>query len=168
MLVFEAELGECGIEWSDIGVTRVLLPGRQPLAGTQIDEARELPDAIRDTVGGIVALLAGEARDLRGVVLDESGVDPFRRSVFAATRAIGPGETASYGEIARSVGQPGAARAVGSALGGNPFPVIVPCHRIVAATGALTGFSAPGGIDTKRRMLEIEQTLGFRQQALIV
>jgi methylated-DNA-[protein]-cysteine S-methyltransferase len=168
MLVFETELGECGIEWSDIGVTRVLLPGRQPLAGTRIHEARELPDAIRAAVAGIVALLAGEARDLRGVVLDESGVDPFRRSVFAATRAIGPGETASYGEIARSVGQPGAARAVGSALGGNPFPVIVPCHRIVAATGALTGFSAPGGIDTKRRMLEIEQTLGFRQQALIV
>jgi methylated-DNA-[protein]-cysteine S-methyltransferase len=168
MLFFETELGECGIEWSDVGVTRVSLPGRRPLSAVRVGGAREVPDAIRDAVVGIVALLAGEARDLRDVVLDESGIDSFRQSVFAATRAVGPGETASYGEIARSIGQPGAARAVGSALGSNPFPVIVPCHRIVAATGALTGFSAPGGIDTKRRLLEIEQTLGFRQQALIV
>jgi methylated-DNA-[protein]-cysteine S-methyltransferase len=168
MLVFETELGACGIEWSDAGVTRVLLPERQPLGGSPVDDARDVPQAIGDAVASIVALLAGEARDLREVVLDESGIDPFRQSVFAATRAIGPGETASYGEIAQRVGQPGAARAVGSALGSNPFPVIVPCHRIVAATGALTGFSAPGGIDTKRRMLEIEQALGFRQQALIV
>jgi methylated-DNA-[protein]-cysteine S-methyltransferase len=168
MLVFETELGACGIEWSGAGVTRVLLPGRRPLGGSRIDEARDAPQAIRDAVGGIVALLAGEARDLREVVLDDSDLDPFRQSVFKATRAIGPGETASYGEIAHTVGQPGAARAVGSALGSNPFPIIVPCHRIVAATGALTGFSAPGGIETKRRMLEIEQALGFRQQALIV
>jgi methylated-DNA-[protein]-cysteine S-methyltransferase len=168
MLVFDTELGECGIDWSDGGVTRVLLPASQPLGGTRIDDARDVPQAIRDAVAGIVALLAGEARDLREVALDESGIDPFRKSVFAATRSIRPGQTATYGEIAKAVGQPGAARAVGSALGSNPFPVIVPCHRIVAATGALTGFSAPGGIDTKRRMLEIEQALGFRQQALIV
>jgi methylated-DNA-[protein]-cysteine S-methyltransferase len=168
MLVFETELGECGIEWSAVGVTRVLLPGRRPLGGSPIDAARDAPQAIRDAVGGIVALLAGEARDLREVVLDESDIDPFRQSVFGATRAIGPGETASYGEIAQTVGRPGAARAVGSALGSNPFPIIVPCHRIVSATGALTGFSAPGGIETKRRMLEIEQALGFRQQALSV
>jgi methylated-DNA-[protein]-cysteine S-methyltransferase len=168
MLVFDTELGECGIDWSDGGVTRVLLPASQPLGGTRIDDAHDVPQAIRDAVAGIVALLAGEARDLREVALDESGIDPFRQSVFAATRSIRPGQTATYGEIAKAVGQPGAARAVGSALGSNPFPVIVPCHRIVAATGALTGFSAPGGIDTKRRMLEIEQALGFRQQALIV
>lgn len=168
MLVFETELGECGIEWSGVGVTRVLLPGRQPLGDTHVAEARDVPQAIVDAVAGIVALLAGEARDLREVVLDESGVDPFRRAVFAATRAVGPGETESYGEIAQAVGQPEAARAVGSALGSNLFPVIVPCHRIVSATGALTGFSAPGGIETKQRMLEIEQALGFRQQALSV
>src|SRR6476661_6073262 len=133
MLVFETELGECGIEWSAVGVTRVLLPGRQPLRGTPVAQAHDVPQPIGDAVAGIVALLAGEARDLREVMLDESGVDPFRRAVFAATRAIGPGETASYGEIAQTVGQPEAARAVGSALGSNPFPVIVPCHRIVSA-----------------------------------
>jgi hypothetical protein len=91
MLVFETELGACGIEWSGAGVTRVLLPGRRPLGGSRIDEARDAPQAIRDAVGGIVALLAGEARDLREVVLDESDIDPFRQSVFEATRAIGPG-----------------------------------------------------------------------------
>jgi methylated-DNA-[protein]-cysteine S-methyltransferase len=168
MVVFETELGDCVIEWSGAGLTRVLLPGLHPLGGTRIEAAGDLPQAIRDAAAGMVALLAGDPRDLREVVLDESGIDPFRQSVFAATRAIGPGETASYVEIARTVGQPDAARAVGSALGSNPFPIVVPCHRIVAANGALTGFSAPGGIDTKRRMLEIEQALGFRQQALIV
>jgi methylated-DNA-[protein]-cysteine S-methyltransferase len=114
----------------------------------------------------MVALLAGERRGLTRVVLDERGIDPFRRAVFAATRAIGPGTTASYGEIAHAIGAPGAARAVGAALGSNPFPIVVPCHRILAADGALTGFSAPGGITTKRRMLEIEGAPGFTQEAL--
>jgi methylated-DNA-[protein]-cysteine S-methyltransferase len=114
----------------------------------------------------MVALLAGERRGLTRVVLDERGIDPFRRAVFAATRAIGPGSTASYGEIARAIGAPGAARAVGAALGSNPFPIVVPCHRVLAADGALTGFSAPGGIVTKRRMLEIEGAPGFTQEAL--
>ena len=75
---------------------------------------------------------------------------------------------ATYGEIARAVGDPGAARAVGAALGANPFPVIVPCHRVLAADGALHGFSAPGGITTKRRMLELEGAPGFAQTTLFV
>jgi len=86
--------------------------------------------------------------------------------VYAATREIAPGATASYGEIARAIGAPGEAREVGAALGANPFPIVVPCHRVLAADGALHGFSAPGGIATKRRMLEIECAPGFTQQAL--
>jgi len=86
--------------------------------------------------------------------------------VFAATRRIAPATTATYGEIARAVGMPKAAQAVGAALGSNPFPIVVPCHRVLAADGALTGFSAPGGIATKRRMLEIEGAPGFTQEAL--
>ncbi len=117
---------------------------------------------------GIVALLDGEPRDLREVVLDESGLEPFARHVYAATRAIDPGAVATYGEIARAVGDPGAARAVGAALGANPYPVIVPCHRVLAADGALHGFSAPGGITTKRRMLELEGAPGFAQTTLFV
>jgi len=122
--------------------------------------------AVRAGVAGIVALLAGERRDLREIVLDDRALDDFRRRVYAATRAIGPGETATYGEIARAIGDPGAARAVGAALGSNPFPIIVPCHRVLAADGALHGFSAPGGLATKRRMLEIEGAPGFTQESL--
>ena len=103
------------------------------------------PESVLAAVDGIVALLAGEQRDLREVVLDEDGIDEFRLQVYAATRAVGPGETATYGEIARAIGSPDAARAVGAALGSNPYPIVVPCHRVLASTGALHGFSAPGG-----------------------
>ena len=162
MLRFETGIGTCGIRWSEQGVTGVALlppPAASPAPGPP-------PAPVRAAMEGIVALLAGEPRDLREVVLDEDGLDPFRRAVYAATRAVDPGCTATYGEIARAVGAPGAARAVGAALGANPFPVVVPCHRVLAADGALHGFSAPGGVATKRRMLELERVPGFAQQAL--
>ena len=162
MLRFETGIGTCGIRWSERGVTGVALlppPGPHGAPGS-------VPEPVAAAVAGIVALLAGEPRDLREVVLDEDGIDPFRRRVYAATRAVGPGSTATYGEIARAIGDPGAARAVGAALGSNPFPIVVPCHRVLAAGGALHGFSAPGGLATKRRMLELERVPGFAQQAL--
>jgi methylated-DNA-[protein]-cysteine S-methyltransferase len=162
MHVFDTALGPAGVEYSETGISEVLMPGRRGLT----DDGRELPEAIRQAVDGIVALLAGERRDLGDIALDDAGVDEFRRRVYAATRAIGPGETATYGEIARAIGDPGAARAVGAALGANPFPIVVPCHRVLAADGALHGFSAPGGITTKRRMLEIECAPGFTQTSL--
>jgi methylated-DNA-[protein]-cysteine S-methyltransferase len=86
-------------------------------------------------------------------------VPEFHRRVYDVARAIPPGETLSYGEVAARLGEPAAAQAVGRALGRNPFPIVVPCHRVVAANGALHGFSAPGGIETKRRMLAIEGAL---------
>jgi len=162
MHVFDTAIGRAGVEWDEAGITAVLMPGRSGL----VDDGRELPPAVRAGVAGIVALLAGERRDLREIVLDDRALDDFRRRVYAATRAIGPGETATYGEIARAIGDPGAARAVGAALGSNPFPIIVPCHRVLAADGALHGFSAPGGLATKRRMLEIEGAPGFTQESL--
>jgi methylated-DNA-[protein]-cysteine S-methyltransferase len=165
MVTFDTAIGTCGIAWSDAGITAVALPG-SPMRGLRIEDVPGVPDAVRAAVAGIVALLAGERVDLRDVVLDESGLDPFRRAVFGAARAVGPGATTSYGEIARAVGAPDGARAVGAALGSNPYPVIVPCHRVLAADGALTGFSAPGGIETKRRMLRIEGAPGFTQEAL--
>ena len=165
-LLFETSLGTCGVRWSEVGITKVLMPRtRTSDSGSNRDSGHE-PQTIREAIAGIVALLDGERRDLRQVKLDERDVDPFRRLVYAATREIAPGTTASYGEIARTIGRPDAARAVGAALGQNPFPVIVPCHRVLASTGALHGFSAPGGIVTKRRMLEIERTPGFTQQTL--
>jgi len=112
--------------------------------------------------------MGGEARDLSDILLDETGLEPFRRSVYAATRTIPPGSTATYGEVARMIGRsdPEGARDVGAALARNPFPIVVPCHRVLAANGALQGFSAPGGLATKRRMLELEGAPGFGQQVL--
>lgn len=167
MLRFETALGTCAVTWSDAGLTGVLLPGTRGLHGRPAPEPEAVPVSVCDVVEAIVALLDGERTDLRWVVLDESGIDPFRRSVYAAAREIAPGATASYGEIARMIAKPDAPRAVGHALGENPFPIVVPCHRVLSSTGALHGFSAPGGIVTKRRMLEIERAPGFTQLSLM-
>jgi len=166
MLLFETAIGTCGVSWSEAGITGVALPRRRGLSGRAAEPPTGLPDGVRAAIAGMVLLLDGEPSDLRSVALDERDLDEFRRRVFAATREIRPGITATYGEVARSIGEPGAARAVGAALAQNPFPIIVPCHRVLAATGALHGFSAPGGIATKRRMLEIERAPGFTQTAL--
>jgi methylated-DNA-[protein]-cysteine S-methyltransferase len=165
-LLFETALGTCGVRWSEAGITNILMPPVRTLGDEPSKDSSHEPQAVCEAIAGIVALLDGERYDLRSIKLDERDVDPFRRLVYAATREIAPGMTASYGEIARAIGRPDAARAVGAALGQNPFPVIVPCHRVLASTGALHGFSAPGGIATKRRMLEIERAPGFTQQAL--
>jgi methylated-DNA-[protein]-cysteine S-methyltransferase len=105
---------------------------------------------------GIVALLDGKPIDLSGIELDMEGVPPFRRRVYEAARRIPAGKTLSYGEIAARIDAPGSARAVGQALGRNPFAIIVPCHRVLAASGKPGGFSANGGVSTKLRMLAIE------------
>ncbi|HEX3979528.1 MAG TPA: MGMT family protein [Solirubrobacteraceae bacterium] len=167
MLHFETALGTCGLTWSDAGVTGVLLPGMRGLGRQAAREAEAVPESARDAAAAIVALMDGERTDLRWVVLDETGIEPFRRSVYAASRGIPAGATASYGDIARAIGKPDAPRAVGHALGENPFPIVVPCHRVLSSTGALHGFSAPGGIITKRRLLEIERAPGFTQLSLM-
>jgi methylated-DNA-[protein]-cysteine S-methyltransferase len=164
---FETALGTCGLRWSEAGIAELWLPKDRALAGLmEVESLNAVPEAVREAIEAIVALLDGEPRDLRSVALDLEGVDGFQRGVYAAAREIGPGETATYGEIASALGDPQAAREVGSALGRNPVPIVVPCHRVLAADGALRGFSAPGGIATKRRMLEIEGAPGFTQQAL--
>jgi methylated-DNA-[protein]-cysteine S-methyltransferase len=165
MLHFETALGICGLTWSDAGITGVLLPGMRGRRAAGEPEAT--PETVRGVVTAIVALMDGERTDLRWVALDETGIDPFRRSVYAAAREIPAGATASYGDIARAIGKPDAPRAVGHALGENPFPIVVPCHRVLSSAGALHGFSAPGGIVTKRRMLEIERAPGFNQLSLL-
>jgi methylated-DNA-[protein]-cysteine S-methyltransferase len=162
---FDTAIGTCGVCWSELGIAGVLWPRTRALSTAPAD-LRAVPATIREAIAQMVALLDGDLRDLREIVLDESGVDAFRRAVYAATREIGPGQTTTYGQIAREVGEPGSAREVGTALGRNPFPIIVPCHRVLAADGSLRGFSAPGGIETKRRMLELEGTPGFAQRAL--
>ena len=165
LLLFDTPLGRCGIRWTDAGVTGIELPSSATRGPSPV-EPSAAPAFVRTAIDGIQAVLAGESRDLGDVPIDERGIDPFRRSVYAATRRIPPGSTVSYGEIARAAGLGIGARDVGVALSRNPFPVIVPCHRVVAANGALTGFSAPGGLATKRRMLELEGTPGYGQQVL--
>jgi methylated-DNA-[protein]-cysteine S-methyltransferase len=158
---FESSLGRCGIAWTDLGVARVQLPEPDDRRAVASLEGRgavtaEPPREIAGTVRDVAAHLAGEPRDFTGVALDLTGIGDFARRVYAAARRIPAGRTATYGEIAAAIGEPGEARAVGQALGANPIPLIVPCHRIVAASGGIGGFSAPGGALTKTRLLALE------------
>jgi methylated-DNA-[protein]-cysteine S-methyltransferase len=121
-----------------------------------------LPEDVRRAIDAIIALLAGHRVDLSVVKLDMSDVSAFDRSVYETARAIEPGRTMTYGEIARQLGDTALARDVGQALARNPFAIVVPCHRVVASNGKLGGFSASGGVSTKQRMLTIEGGLpGF-------
>ncbi len=169
---FATSLGRCAVRWTERGIAAVSLPGGSAPEIARLDEIAPLasglvmPLAVRSAIDGMIALLAGELRHLREVIVDERGLDAFRRDVYAATRLIDPASTASYGQIARTIGRPDAARDVGVALARNPFPIVVPCHRVLAANGALTGFSAPGGIVTKRRLLQLEGAPGFGQLPL--
>jgi methylated-DNA-[protein]-cysteine S-methyltransferase len=162
--LLETPIGTCAIAWSDRGVVALQLPEASP-ASTESRLRRRHPDAVSgeptpevaDAIAAIVALTSGEARDLTSVRVDLDGIGDFERRVYDAARAIAPGETATYGEIARRIGEPGAAQAVGRALGRNPVAIIVPCHRVLAADGKTGGFSAHGGIDTKLKLLSIEK-----------
>ena len=162
--LFETAIGRCGIVWSERGIggvqfpegsdqaTRKRLVRRHPNA----HEAAP-PEAVRRTIADIAALLAGERRDLGDAVLDWAAVPDFNRRVYDVARAIPPGSTLSYGEVAERLGDRNLARDVAQALGQNPFPIVVPCHRVMAAGGKTGGFSAPGGVRTKLRLLSIER-----------
>jgi methylated-DNA-[protein]-cysteine S-methyltransferase len=165
-VAFDTPLGTCAVRWTDAGVASVRLPSPRTAALPRLADTAAVPEAIQAAIDGIVAVLGGAALDLGFVSLDQRRIDPFRRAVYAATRTIPPGSTATYGDIARSIREPERARDVGVALASNPFPVVVPCHRVVGANGKLTGFSAPGGLATKRRMLELEGAPGYGQQTL--
>jgi methylated-DNA-[protein]-cysteine S-methyltransferase len=162
--LFQTAIGRCAIAWSGAGIVTLQLPE----GGDQRTRARVLrrwpqaheetpPPEVQRAIDAIVALLSGEATDLSSVVIDMERVAAFERRVYEIARTIGPGETLTYGEIATRLGDPTAAREVGQALGRNPFAIIVPCHRVVAAGGRAGGFSANGGVATKLRLLEIER-----------
>jgi len=168
IVAFDTDLGACAVRWTDAGVASVRLPSARIAELPRIEDGVAVPAAILEAIDGIRRVLAGESVDLGSVVIDDREVDPFRRQVYAATRAVPPGSTATYGDVARAIGRSDAeaARDVGAALARNPTPIIVPCHRVVGANGKLTGFSAPGGLATKRRMLELEGAPGYGQQRL--
>jgi methylated-DNA-[protein]-cysteine S-methyltransferase len=169
-VTFDTALGRCAVRWTEAGIAGVLLPHRDGPTGPSRRDRADVPAFVRRAIDGMVETMAGRAQaaDLRDIPLDDRELDDLRRTVYAATRDIPPGSTRSYGEVARAIGRLDheGARDVGAALARNPFPIIVPCHRVIAANGALTGFSAPGGLATKRRMLELEGAPGFGQQTL--
>jgi methylated-DNA-[protein]-cysteine S-methyltransferase len=162
--LFDTVIGRSAIAWGNGGITCVRLPeGRDSMTRARL--RRRFPDAeetpppenVARAIEDISALLRGKPATLDGIVLDMAEVPPFHRRVYEAARKIPPGKTLSYGEIATRLGAPGSARAVGQALGKNPFAIVVPCHRVLAAGGKVGGFSANGGVATKLRMLGIEK-----------
>src|SRR6185436_8305427 len=163
----------CAIAWNDRGIIGVQLPEATTaktlariLERFSIAHETAPPARVRPALEGIVALLRGEDRDLSSITLDMDRVPLFNQRVYEIARTIPPGSTLSYGDIAKQLEMPEAARAVGQALGENPFPIIVPCHRVLAAGGKLGGFSANGGVETKRRLLEIEGALAVGGRTL--
>jgi methylated-DNA-[protein]-cysteine S-methyltransferase len=160
--LFETPVGACAIAWRDAGISGLQLP-EGSVEATRARAARRYQAAERPlspetqaAVDGIRALLAGQPSDLASIPLDMHGVPAFNQRVYELARRIPPGHTLTYGDIASRVGGRGRARAVGQALGRNPFAIIVPCHRVVSASGAWGGFSAHGGLELKRRLLELE------------
>ncbi len=167
--LFDTAIGRCGLAWGQRGIVGVQLPEKTHEATrTRLlrhcpaaEESEAPPKTIARAIEDIQALMRGENKTLRAINLDMARIAPFNARVYETTRAIPPGATRSYGDIARAIGEPNAARAVGQALGRNPFAIVVPCHRIVGANDKLVGFSANGGIATKLRLLMIE---GWRAQ----
>jgi methylated-DNA-[protein]-cysteine S-methyltransferase len=160
---FETAIGACGIVWSARGVAGVQLPEANERATRarmlrRYADAREEtpPAAVRQAIDGIVALLSGAPRDLGGIAIDDDGIPEFNRRVYAIARQIPPGATMTYGEIAERLGDKALARDVARAMGENPTPIIMPCHRVLAAGGKSGGFSASGGVVIKMRLLTIE------------
>ena len=167
-LLFATPIGACGLAWNDTGLTAFVLPGRDPadtetwltrLAGESGSPAGA--EAAPAWIGALVAQvqrhLAGDLQDFTAVPLDFARVSPFARRVYKSARTVPAGQTRTYGDLAGMLNEPvGRSRAIGAALGSNPWPLIVPCHRIVGANGRLTGFSSAGGVRLKARLLAIE------------
>ena len=161
--LFDTAIGVCGIEWGPRGINGLQLPmgsrektiARISQRRSEIEEA-EPTAAVKHAIDRIVELLAGKRDDLRDIALDLDGVPEFNRGVYDIARTIPPGQTMTYGDIAKKLGGVELSRDVGQALGRNPCPIVVPCHRVLAAGNKPGGFSARGGVETKLKMLAIE------------
>ncbi len=150
---FATTLGFCSVSWTERGVSKFSLPPAAAVDG----DAADAPPEIARIIARVQAHLAGEPQDFSDATFDYTALPDFACEVYRRTLRIGPGRTATYGDIARDLGlPPGASRAVGSALGANPIPLLIPCHRVIAASGKMTGFSGPGGVATKIRLLALE------------
>jgi len=171
--LFDTAIGTAAIAWGPRGIVATRLPEHDKVEvrarmRERFPDAPESapPPSVQRVVDDIVAHMSGHARDLLDADLDLEGIPDFHRRVYDVTRAIPPGETLSYGEVAEKLNAPGAARAVGQALGQNPCPIIVPCHRVLGSNGKVGGFSARGGTVTKMRLLNIEGAKVKQEPAL--
>jgi methylated-DNA-[protein]-cysteine S-methyltransferase len=159
--LFETPLGPCGIAWTERGVARLQLPeGDRGATERRLKKAASpggtAPLEIEQVIADVHWYLSGRNTDFSAVALDLADVGAFEQKVYAVVRSVHWGQTESYGEIARQLGAPHAARAVGQALARNPIPIIIPCHRILAKGHRIGGFSAYGGRLTKERLLALE------------
>jgi methylated-DNA-[protein]-cysteine S-methyltransferase len=165
--IFDTALGPCGIVWTARGIAGVNLPEGDE-AKTRARVLKRFPqametapsEAIAAIINSVVALVAGEKIDLSHIVLDHTPLPEFSQRVYAIVRTIPLGQTMTYGDVAKQLGDVALSREVGQAMGKNPTPIIMPCHRVVAASGKTGGFSAPGGVDTKMKLLSIERRHG--------
>jgi methylated-DNA-[protein]-cysteine S-methyltransferase len=161
--LFKTSLGTCGLAWSEAGLARVQLPEKHDATTearfTKTDAEKwqsKLPESVANAVRLLTLYARGEAVDFSELVLDFGDMGSFERAVYSALRGVPRGETVTYGVLADLAGSPGAAQAVGTAMARNPWPVVVPCHRVLAAGNKPGGFSAPGGLKTKEKLLAME------------
>jgi len=161
--LFDTPIGTCSLVWQGDKIVGLRLPEASPTATrTRIKrrwaaaEEQPAPPAMQAVIDRVLKLLAGEKVDLSDVPLDFGDSPDFHKRAYAIARKIPPGQTMTYGEIAKRLGEPQESREVGQAMGRNPIAIIMPCHRVLGADGKMGGFSANGGIATKRRILEIE------------
>ena len=151
--VFDTQIGLCALSWNEKGLSSFTLPPAAPAINDSVVPSPEI-EAI---IVRVKQHLRGESQDFADLTYDFENVPVFQAAVLRATLGIKSGQTSSYGAIATVIGQPPAAsRAVGAALGANRWPLLIPCHRIVSATGRMVGFSGPGGIKTKLKLLALE------------
>lgn len=165
--IFDTALGHCGITWTNRGIAGVDLPaGSEEKTRARLlrrfEDAEEAPPPahVRKIIDDVVALVVGEKVDFSYVALDHTPLPDFSKRVYEIVRTIPAGHTLTYGDIAKQLGDVSLSREVGQAMGRNPTPIIMPCHRVVAANGKTGGFSAPGGVDTKMKLLSIERRHG--------
>jgi len=162
--LFETAFGVCGVAWTEIGLSRVQLPERDTAATEQrlqrgtaaVPWGAEPPLPIAQCIAMLRRYCEGATTDFRSIELDHRGIGPFNAEIYRALRNVGWGQTTTYGALARGVSAPDAARAVGAAMSCNPWPIVVPCHRVLASGQRMGGFSAHGGSLTKGRLLALE------------
>jgi methylated-DNA-[protein]-cysteine S-methyltransferase len=162
--LFDTALGLCGVAWNSRGLVGVQLPEKDRDATVRRLAAKS-QGTPAEPVAWVAALIedirkycAGEQIDFSAIAVDLDGIDDFRQKLYAELRQVSFGRTVTYGELAKRLGLPGweGARDVGEAIGRNPMPIVIPCHRVLAAGNKAGGFSAYGGTTTKRKLLALE------------